>query len=754
MPGGHFWPRLRCYAWSITPAWPVAAVVAAYVFLLFGNDQIEDALLGASQDWPVLSPAALRFYSYNLMFALAAWFWARLLLQILRQKPFGLPSGFYRNLIHSDVTKLVLWIPRILGAIVLISSAAGVWRMGSHANGTTQAGGIALCLLGILILYLAIVISRRPVSQWISDRTTNSPQISSAFKPNSKRTRFTRQGMNPIAFTVAWIWIGLSVLATVWILADPVGSGRYFGALSIVPLGLAGICSGLSFIILLSGTYHVPIVPILAILAIISGFTADNHRLYPAVVPSSAPTLPAAASLDEAYSTFSRDGQQRKLLIVATAGGGIRAAFWTAYALSRFHDELGDTFDRALFAISGVSGGSYGAVLYRAMTTTGMSPPCSLPASVMTNQISSKGTPPYAPCVSAYLAPDGLGPVLASLLLPDFQQRFIPVSVFPDRARALELAWQDAWRQSAPANHGELLAEPFAGLWKNGPLPILLLNGTSVSTGRRIVTTNLNLTTRDGATDSVFHDIRSFSAVTPMVISATTAITNSARFPYVTPPGTIQAIDGTAVDQVIDGGVFENSGATTALELYEYLMRKPESQRPDIGVLQITSDPDLPDTAENCGRLEQPADVSGLLPDVLSAPSALFASRAARGTAAMDALRARVLARYVDTATAEGAPTTTAQAREKAPYFAIRLARDNAQAYAPLGWKLSKAAIDGIQKAWTNGTDGQNGCNTRDISRLTAWLGPETGGRTATIRPARPPTAIAAETAAPENPRP
>jgi hypothetical protein len=53
------------------------------------------------------------------------------------------------------------------------------------------------------------------------------------------------------------------------------------------------------------------------------------------------------------------------MIVVATAGGGLRAAYWTAVMLERIEARLGgDTFRKHLFAISGVSGGSVGAAFY------------------------------------------------------------------------------------------------------------------------------------------------------------------------------------------------------------------------------------------------------------------------------------------------------------------------------------------------------------------------------------------------------
>jgi hypothetical protein len=699
-------------------------IVVAYVLLLFANDQIEDALLGAAQDWSPLGRPALAFYIWNFILALTVWFWARLLLGQTRVLPPGLPAEFTLPLVQTSTAKLVLWVPRILGAVIPIASAAAIWRVAAHANGETQSTGIGISLLVVLALYLAITILRRPTARGVarvagsfkSDRIgPKRKTIMEALEPTGPTGAFTGAGLNPIAIGVAAIWLFVCLVATVWALADPVGMGQFFGAVTVVPIGLASICSGLSLAVLLTQTLHIPVFAGLVVLAIVASYSADNHQLYPAVVATSDKTTPSLdatpSTLDDAYKSFLDQAPRKKLLIVATAGGGIRAAFWTAYALASLHDSQKDKFDKALFAISSVSGGSYGAVIYRAMVASGANPPCTTDL-----QDSQPKPASYADCVPLYLGPDSLGPTLVALLFPDMQQRLIPVSILPDRARALELAWQDAWQAHAPKGKEGLMAGPFNRLWKDCPLPILLLNGTSVRAGRRIITTNIELSPN---MEPVFHDATPFSRLTPLVISASTAVSNSARFPYISPPGTIPAVDGSAADQIVDGGIFENSGSETALELYEYLIRKPKENRPAVGVLQITSDPDQPDPVGRCGLPDGLAGASRFLPDVLSAPAALFASRSARGTAAMEALRARVRSDAVPDEK-RGDAVEAAKALEQAPYFAIRLSRTDAQTFAPLGWKLSLAAQNGIQNAWPKDSNG--GCNAKDITKLIKWL--------------------------------
>ena len=58
---------------------------------------------------------------------------------------------------------------------------------------------------------------------------------------------------------------------------------------------------------------------------------------------------------------------------------------------------------------------------------------------------------------------DALAPTLASFLVPDLLQRFIPAPVIRDRARALELGWETGWRTSgslAIGNHEEPEDDP------------------------------------------------------------------------------------------------------------------------------------------------------------------------------------------------------------------------------------------------------------------------------------------------------
>lgn len=699
------WSRLRCWAWSVVPAWPVVIPAAVYLYLVIKNDQIQDALLGAAQDWDPAGDSAWWFYVWTFVFTLTLWFWGRLLLGFTRPIPPGLPPSVDASQVRQAVDWIIDWLPRLVGAAVPIGVAVAIWSA-TRSQPMVHSDGLIGRLAVGLVIYAVFVLFRRPVARKLSN-VLPAGRVAEALRPRPVIPRGTTfhhhlHAISPIARFFAVVWAVASLGATIWSLIDPVGMGQSFGgAVSIVPIGLAGIATGLALAVLITMAYHVPVLAALLLLAVISSYTMDNHQLH--AVPPSASSAPA---LDAAYQAFKR-APNRKLLLIATAGGGIRAAYWTAYALSSLHDEQSaqqKQFDNAVFAISGVSGGSYGAVLYRAMLATEQAIPCA-----DRRPPAPDNHPPtnFADCVYLYLGWDGLGPTVVSLLFPDLQQRFIPKSLLPDRAHALELTWQQAWASRAPDGSQDLLKSAFHGLWKNSPLPVLLLNGTSVRAGHRIITTNVV----PGPAATAFHDVVFFSALTDNEIAATTAATNSARFPVISPPGTILGSTGTATDQIVDGGLFENSGAQTLLELYAYITAQSAGRPLDIGVLQITSDPDQPDPAGKCGSppVTAGAGISRFLPDLLSSPETLLATRSARGTAEVEALQARVQADY-HTAHPE-------KPAGDAPYFAIRLSRKDAPTFAPLGWQLSRAAVNTIQDAW------KSDCNAPDLNNLRAWLG-------------------------------
>lgn len=154
---------------------------------------------------------------------------------------------------------------------------------------------------------------------------------------------------------------------------------------------------------------------------------------------------------------------------------------------------------------------------------------------------------------------------VAGLLYYDLIQRFIPVPVGAwDRSRALEEGWQRAFSHSP----GRPIEQTLPALYRSCEgLPQLLLNSTVVETGQRAVLTRF--ATNPAQPGPIFVD--HFDAMSEKFTTRTQSVAglmhHSARFPAVSPAGTIEEItDGKRVPafRLVDGGYFDNSGMQTS----------------------------------------------------------------------------------------------------------------------------------------------------------------------------------------------
>jgi hypothetical protein len=307
----------------------------------------------------------------------------------------------------------------------------------------------------------------------------------------------------------------------------------------------------------------------------------------------------------------------------------LRAAYWTATVLGRLQDEASD-FRTYLFGISGVSGGSLGSTVFVTLLADGAPAPTPACASA------AAARKAFECAGQAVLARDFLAPAAASALFPDLMQRFVPARVFPeDRAAALEQAWERAWG-AAGLPTDAWTRRTFTSLWRRdgAHLPALFLNGTHVETGKRIITASLKF---DGA---AFADAYDFFALASGDVLPSTAALNSARFPYVSPAGTLRA-GGEDRGHIVDGGYFENFGAATARELLHAVIaalgRRGKTARPVL--IQISNDPTLQADDLDVDRLEGPAPrpSNRVGNEALSPPRTFFNTRDARGILAYKA---------------------------------------------------------------------------------------------------------------------
>lgn len=286
-----------------------------------------------------------------------------------------------------------------------------------------------------------------------------------------------------------------------------------------------------------------------------------------------------------------RDGSPRPIRVVAAQGGGLYAAYQTAWYLAvRADTEPG--FARSVFAISGVSGGSVGGGVFWAIRASGV---CDGPRA---------GDDCHRRGVRAVLEHDYLSPALAGLFFRDAIDSVVPVSaLFPqpiDRGRALEnvlarrLAdWIAAETGRPPADNPMHLA--MSRSWSpDAGLPLLLMNATDVASGGLVVLSPVRDVTLNLPGRLRIPEAGDVAVVTAMVTSA--------RFPLVSPPLRVrveepdpagaQGATRVVTRQLVDGGYYDNSGLETLSDLLPLMvLRRDRSEtgpRPPIEVIVFT----------------------------------------------------------------------------------------------------------------------------------------------------------------------
>jgi hypothetical protein len=322
--------------------------------------------------------------------------------------------------------------------------------------------------------------------------------------------------------------------------------------------------------------YRVPLlVAILVYCAIMALWWQNDHyyRVWPLADPSAAP---ANATPHQVIAEAMK--QQRPIVVVASAGGGIQATAWTTATLHRIGEELEkagvlpeEEFARSVRLISGVSGGSVGGLFY-AMA------------------VDRKGADRFQRADEAAQG-SGLGRAMRGLLRDDMLRAVAPfvilnghnrpMGIYADRARELEMAWVDNAEALFSGESG--LLDATLSAWSRDAMalkrPALVFNSTLVETGERLAISTVPGTRPNVGSCEFAHRYRADLAMT-------TAARLSATFPLISPT----ARPGPAADAIapgyalpgpkfwplfprggnylhcVDGGYYENSGVGGAVE--------------------------------------------------------------------------------------------------------------------------------------------------------------------------------------------
>ena len=440
-------------------------------------------------------------------------------------------------------------IPIILGTLPFCIILIGYWT----ANGLNNK---ADWLLTFVFLFLNVVM----VSFHLKDTCTEnycelptnwrSPHFRRLIKEELSDKNFSPNMRWWFRFLIA-TFVGLFLIFT-YLSIFGIEILQFIGPIAIVITGLAAWVA-VAAVVAVVNIYIYRFASLFIFgLFIFSSYFNNNHAITTLNEPL-AERLDVAAHFKNWQDARLKTGLKTKkypVFIVAAEGGGSRAAYWTGSLLAALCDTFPE-FSQHIFAISSVSGSSLGSGVFSLIRRS----------EVMENSEMQK-----LPYTQNTLKKDFLSPLTASFIFPDLFQRFVPFKINAfDRAKALERSWENAFERAMQSNATENpLRISLARFWLEDTLyrmPSLFMNCTVVNTGKRAIISNLKLNPDD------FDDVVALNDTIGKAIPLSTAMSLSARFPYITPSGVIQKPDGTYWGSVVDGGYFDNSGILTALEI-------------------------------------------------------------------------------------------------------------------------------------------------------------------------------------------
>ena len=485
-----------------------------------------------------------------------------------------------------------LGFARSLSTQVLLAAAAPrpddgeppLWAQAVSTEKVTVSAVLIVLMLAIAVIVLALATGSRARV----DETLTRPMTAS---------RSWRVGASVAAVVLAAILVVLAL----W----PAGIGRLVGPIAVMIAAL-GAWTGLIGLLSVVLSYRAPLTvfrwaglrsdPVVALFLIIPILVSQLagaptlHAIRSLAGPSSGATT-TRDQLGDAFGDWlvrsdgcvgevlGTDGLPvpiRPLALVAAEGGGIRAAVWTDSVMSELVSAGGCTAN-SVFLSSGVSGGSVGLAIAAnpSWDPDSLADADAAEAEAMAQQLRDDAravgdSTALATAINGLLIADPIAST-TGIRLPSLESSW----VWRDRASLIERSWRDA----VP-----LLSSRFDAV-AAAPTGLVVLNSTDIRSGCRVVVSQVELGPGASGFTSVGME-STFVAPTATCDSGNdepaltidmldfyeqcggrgpswaTAALLSARFPFVTPSGTI----GNGASkcgprlQLVDGGYAENSG--------------------------------------------------------------------------------------------------------------------------------------------------------------------------------------------------
>lgn len=421
-----------------------------------------------------------------------------------------------------------------------------------------------------------------------------------------RRDEFGHRTRKRITLAATAVTIGIAVVPLLMPDAT-VGLMRALGPLAGTALVLTGIATtlaGLSWVVkwmdpaVSKGLSAAAVVLLGVYVLVISIGSAENVRQD---VSNSVKETSSPPNLDVLRRDFKQwlekrgdraryAGRPYPVLVLAAQGGGIYATSSAALFLASMQDECAN-FAQHTFAVSAVSGGAVGAAMFSGVLDgKAQSPgPCAgLPRSkgLVSNQ-------PMTDAMQGIVLEDHLSPVLG-LIAPDVLRKVWPLAWEKDydRSDALERSFACSFDSvlkgeaggsvrlaSCPQTaKGSGLRTDYAAVWSTDKaIPAPILNTTWAEMGYRVAFAPFPLRAAGDGTLFNFTELPLKPDQLPHSLIEAAFV--SARFPGIVPARRMEPDIPGLRWNFVDGAYVDNSGATTAVELYKALERIAREER-------------------------------------------------------------------------------------------------------------------------------------------------------------------------------
>jgi hypothetical protein len=414
------------------------------------------------------------------------------------------------------------------------------WTQDRSRSLVRMIAGILLALATGAALAWLVVHDGIGILQWAAGATANSG-LAAWLGPGYQEHWEAHLAAALAALLALLLYAGLGIYGRLVLGKDKMVAALIGPLMAILVLGWAG--SALQFFL---GRWHIPLLLVVAICGWINGMLPWSDHTYTLLPRNTTPAPPPFQVLTA--------GGRNCAVLVASAGGGIQAAAWTAKVLEGLHSSaFGPQFDRALCLISSISGGSMGSACY-------------------VNWLNPDVQPAGAVTPFLAAADSSLDEVSWGLAWPDLLRVMLPLPISIDRALAMEKAWI--------ANSGSRSLDLALSDWNlptsRGALPALIMNSTMVEVGGPLLlgTSDANGGEKDlisgkqrasscwwdGDQLHVYTDPKT-KAKHKLDVPVVRAARLSATFPVVTPAA--RPVQADHEPHMMDGGFYDNYGMAT-----------------------------------------------------------------------------------------------------------------------------------------------------------------------------------------------